>query len=207
MMKRGRFLRISRMAMALAITVGLALPSRILAADMVAVSGSPLTKTYTADLDREFLDGGYPRSYDMSWADTDTVSGAKDIVDTVTTEGMTEMQKAEAIATYFVNNSVFDREITNSGITDYSNCESWHARGAILNHKAICNGFAEAYQLCMEQAGIMAFSLCTESHAWNAVLIDGTIHEVDITWDISSGAGRAVIRTPEQMLRFHLGEG
>lgn len=61
------------------------------------------------------------------------------------------------------------------------------AYGALVQHKAICQGYAEAYKLIMDKLGIEC-GLCggtasNESHAWNYVKLDGEYYWVDLTWD------------------------
>lgn len=61
------------------------------------------------------------------------------------------------------------------------------AYGALVQHKAICQGYAEAYKLIMDKLGIEC-GICggmasNESHAWNYVKLDGEYYWADLTWD------------------------
>lgn len=61
------------------------------------------------------------------------------------------------------------------------------AYGALVQHKAICQGYAEAYKLILDKLGIEC-GLCggmasNESHAWNYVKLDGEYYWADLTWD------------------------
>ena len=65
--------------------------------------------------------------------------------------------------------------------------------GAIVEGKAVCEGYAEAFQYLLRKAGIQSFIMTgvsnnpstgtPEGHAWNAVRIDGKYYHVDTTWD------------------------
>ena len=65
--------------------------------------------------------------------------------------------------------------------------------GAIVEGKAVCEGYAEAFQHLLRKAGIQSFIMTgvsnnpstgtPEGHAWNAVRIDGKYYHVDTTWD------------------------
>ncbi len=60
--------------------------------------------------------------------------------------------------------------------------------GALVEGKAVCNGYATAYQLLLQRAGIRAWTVNGssngESHAWNAVWIDNdTCVYTDVTWN------------------------
>ena len=65
--------------------------------------------------------------------------------------------------------------------------ESWTAYGAIMNGKAVCAGYARAYQLVMNYLGINCTCIMAQSndqiHMVNAVCIDNKWYYVDVTWD------------------------
>lgn len=69
------------------------------------------------------------------------------------------------------------------------------AYGALVGGKAVCAGYARAYQLLMHTAGIRCFYISGESydptgqrvaHAWNLVWLDGLCYYSDVTWDDQS---------------------
>lgn len=63
--------------------------------------------------------------------------------------------------------------------------------GALVEGKAVCEGYARGFKLLMDRLGIPCVSVlgsahsgsAVESHMWNYVLIDGTWYGVDVTWD------------------------
>lgn len=59
--------------------------------------------------------------------------------------------------------------------------------GALVNRLTVCQGYAEAFQYLLYQAGIPCLLIRGEgkgeSHAWNMVEIDGVYAYVDVTWD------------------------
>ena len=67
------------------------------------------------------------------------------------------------------------------------------AYGALVEQKAVCAGYARAYQLLMKRAGLDAWTVTGYSyhpstnipvgHAWNLVWIDKNCFYVDVTWD------------------------
>jgi len=68
------------------------------------------------------------------------------------------------------------------------------AYGALINHRCVCQGYAEAYKRLMDKAGVACEVLCgkirgsDEYHAWNAVSFDGRVYyHVDVTWDAADG--------------------
>ncbi|MBQ8732074.1 MAG: hypothetical protein IJY82_04520 [Oscillospiraceae bacterium] len=66
------------------------------------------------------------------------------------------------------------------------------AYGAIVEGKALCEGYTKAFQYLAYRCGIQALiatgegtnsSGRTESHAWNLVRCNGKWYQVDVTWD------------------------
>ncbi len=71
------------------------------------------------------------------------------------------------------------------------------AYGALINHRCVCQGYAEAYKRLMNSEGIECEVICgkvrgsAEHHAWNVISFDGrNYYHVDVTWD-SLGGGVA----------------
>ena len=92
----------------------------------------------------------------------------------------------------------FEKELylhdTLAGMITYEftdNC--YNAYGAIIEGKAVCEGYAEALQYLLQRAGIQSFIATgssinpgtgsSENHAWNYVRIDGEYYHVDLTWN------------------------
>lgn len=70
------------------------------------------------------------------------------------------------------------------------------AYGALINHRCVCQGYAEAYKRLLNSQGIICEVVCgkirksSEHHAWNVVSFDGRIYyHVDVTWDSPAGDG------------------
>ncbi len=102
------------------------------------------------------------------------------ILDEYITDDMSDYDKELAIHDYIVKNCVY-------GYTDYSKEYAYRAYGALVQNKAVCNGYAEAMALLLGCAGvkngIMTGYADGDLHAWNRVLIDGKWYQVDATWD------------------------
>ena len=71
--------------------------------------------------------------------------------------------------------------------------DSHNAYGAMVDHKAVCDGYAKAFNCLMQKAGIPSILVIgtstdpatgeTDNHMWNAVKVDGTWYHVDTTLD------------------------
>lgn len=88
--------------------------------------------------------------------------------------------------------SYYDQHHTVTG----SLMQSFTAYGALVNGKAVCEGYAEAFKLLCDKAGIPCIVVVgtgvvsaseSGSHMWNAVKMeDGNWYDVDVTWDDQS---------------------
>ena len=70
------------------------------------------------------------------------------------------------------------------------------AYGALVCQEAVCAGYARAYQLLLNRAGISCWYVEGHSyspegelvpHAWNLVWLDGLCYYSDVTWDDQNG--------------------
>ncbi len=59
--------------------------------------------------------------------------------------------------------------------------------GALVNGHAVCEGYARAFKLLCQSAGIECILITGDSkgvgHLWNMVKLDGNWYHVDVTWD------------------------
>lgn len=102
------------------------------------------------------------------------------VIETIIKPGMTDYEKELAIHDYLVVNCEY-------GYTEASQEYAYRAYGALIQNKAVCNGYAEAMALLLEcvdvQNDIMTGTALGELHAWNRVCLDGKWYQVDATWD------------------------
>lgn len=99
------------------------------------------------------------------------------------TEGMSDYEIAKALHDYLALNCEYDMRLYSGDMPLLSRT----AYGALVNHTAVCSGYALAYQHLMEDAGIpceyITGMTTSGYHGWNIVQIDGAWYHVDVTWD------------------------
>ncbi len=102
-------------------------------------------------------------------------------------DDMSPLEKEMAVYKWLTANCNYDHrhyEIPNSAPR-----ESYEPYGAIVDGKAVCLGYATAFQLFMDVLDIECITVVggafssREDHAWNMVKIDGEWYCVDATWD------------------------
>ncbi|WP_294467951.1 transglutaminase domain-containing protein [uncultured Ruminococcus sp.] len=89
---------------------------------------------------------------------------------------------------YLVENCVYDKDAAESEeLVGHEN----DAYGALVDKKAVCEGYSRAFQLLCNRLGVDCISISGsgdgESHAWNNVKLDGEWYEVDVTWNDTDG--------------------
>lgn len=72
--------------------------------------------------------------------------------------------------------------------------DAYSAYGALVQGRAVCEGYAKAMQLLLHQAAIPATVVMgtavedSEAHMWNLVCINGAYYYLDVTWDDNNDA-------------------
>ncbi|MBO1306310.1 hypothetical protein JZO70_09070 [Enterococcus sp. 669A] len=133
----------------------------------------------------------------------------KDILSLIN-ESPTEAYNRElAIHDYLISN-------VNYEDCNTSNHMKYSAVGALLNGKAVCAGFAMAFKLLCDAAGLSCIilrgkaknSASAENHLWNIVKLNGKCYHIDVTWDSSFAIEEALNRacfnlTDQDIARDH----
>lgn len=123
----------------------------------------------------------------LSGYDKDIYYAAQDVLDTVLIDGMSDLEKETAIYYWVVNNVNYDW--THQDVMSVTPRESFTPYGGLVNHTAVCLGYAAAFQLLMDLAGVECITVTgasqssTEDHGWNMVRLNGNWYCVDVTWD------------------------
>ena len=85
---------------------------------------------------------------------------------------------------YLVESIEYDTTISQSNI--------YNVYGALVNGRAVCEGYARSFKYLMDELGIPCTLVIgtgtnsqgeTENHAWNYVQLNGNWYAIDCTWD------------------------
>lgn len=93
---------------------------------------------------------------------------------------MDDQTKILTIHDYIINNSKYDVEKNETGISNY---HSNIAYGPLIEGYAICGGYADAMAIFLTKLGFDNYKIASDTHVWNAVYIDGKWLHLDLTWD------------------------
>ena len=106
------------------------------------------------------------------------------------TATMSDFEKEIQIIRYLVGTVSFDKEEVDRG--SYKISDSYKAYGALVNGRAVCSGYAKAFDLLAKASDLSTNIVTgtatnsngsTEAHAWNQIYLDGDWYNVDVTWE------------------------
>ena len=123
----------------------------------------------------------------LSGYDKDIYNAAKQVLDEVLRDGMSGLEKETAVYYWIVRNVNYDWTHTHDN--EETLRESFTPYGGLVNHTAVCLGYATTFQLLMDLAGVECITVLgaayssTEDHGWNMVRLNGNWYCVDVTWD------------------------
>ena len=89
-------------------------------------------------------------------------------------DNASDYEKVKAVHMYLCGLVTYDNNPTTESHTAY---------GALVDRKAVCEGYAKAYKLLLNKLGISCEIVINKEHAWNEVYIDGKWYFCDTTND------------------------
>ena len=89
-------------------------------------------------------------------------------------------QKIRIIHDYIINNTEYDVVRNDTGNSVY---KSDTAYGALIEHEAICSGYADLMAIFLDKLGIKNYKIASTNHVWNAVYVNNKWLHLDLTWD------------------------
>ncbi len=126
----------------------------------------------------------------LSQTETKIYNIVIDTLSSLITSGMSDYDKVKAIHDFIVLNTAYDMAYYSSSETISD--ASFTVEGVLINHVAVCQGYAETFDLFMTCLGIedmVATGYKKDSqgnnipHAWNLVQLDGDWYNIDTTSD------------------------
>ena len=102
-------------------------------------------------------------------------------------DGMSDYEKEKAVYEWVVNNVNYDW--THQDVMKKTPRESFTPYGGLVNHTAVCLGYAATFQLLCDLAGVECITVVgaafssQEDHGWNMVRLNGQWYCLDATWD------------------------
>lgn len=140
------------------------------------------------------------------------------IIEDIITPEMSDYDKVKAVHDYIVLNCEYDYE---NYVNDTIPQDSYSPRGALINKKAVCEGYAAAFKAFMDELSIPCKLVSGKAssngdftgrvnHAWNRVEVGRVWYQIDVTWDDPVPDQKGKVRykyfllSDEEMNRTHL---
>ncbi len=123
----------------------------------------------------------------LSEDDRAVYDAAREILGEILTDGMDDLEKEEAIYRWLVNHVDYDWRHQDFMVQPPRS--SYEPYGGLVDHTAVCLGYATSFQLLCDLAGVECITVVgaafhsEESHGWNMVRLNGNWYCVDVTWD------------------------
>lgn len=127
----------------------------------------------------------YAKSKDEKLLHQKILLDAKEkIIKEVIKPDMSDFEKEKAIHDYIINTSKYDSRVyTDNEIPK----ESYTAYGVLVEGIGVCEGYAKAMKLLLDDVGVECHIVSGKSmgmnHAWNMVKLGEDYYHVDATWD------------------------
>lgn len=126
----------------------------------------------------------------------------------IITDDMTELEKELAINQYLCDTCIYDEDaLKNAEENNFQNVDSsfndsFTAYGALMNGRCVCAGYAAAFKLLADAAGLQSVVVTgnlegTLPHAWNKVRIDGEWEILDVTNNDNEFLFNALLNLPD----------
>lgn len=129
------------------------------------------------------------RVHDELWADGTLIST------------MTQKEKARVYYDWLIKHCAYDLEEAQAfgpGPSEAFAFPAHKAYGALIDGKAVCDGYAKAYNLFLMLEGIDCGTESTPDHMWSTATLDGVLYHIDPTWgDTESNPDKYFCMTPE----------
>lgn len=96
---------------------------------------------------------------------------------------MSDFEKEMEIIRWIIENCEYS--VSEENDDDSYDWSDGTAYSCIVNGKACCAGYADAFLQVAKACGLTARYIYSEDHAWNLIKLDGDWYHVDVTWEDS----------------------
>lgn len=160
---------------------------------LTEITTRAFSKSYKVSIgvnEENYLSDEFPTEDDVNRAVNKIESVRSELVKAC--QGKTQPEQIKIVHDYLLDTVEYDK---SNGSTVYN------AYGALINRRAVCEGYARAFKYVLDELKIPCVIVCgiaenrdgqRESHAWNYVYLKGEWYAIDVTWDdpIITGYGR-----------------
>ena len=149
------------------------------------------TRTYAMTVSQLGLDASLVYTYlaEDEGGNYEISQVVNNFMKTYINDNMTDLEKEITIIKYLVETVEYDFEEYAKQSRTLN--DSYKAYGALIYKKAVCSGYAKAFDLLAKKCGLMTTIVTGDAmndyivgpHAWNQIYLDGDWYNVDVTFE------------------------
>lgn len=110
-----------------------------------------------------------------------TKKEAEKVLNSIVSDGMSDYQKVYEIYNWIQDKTDYDYEAAKQKRYRHEKHPADNANGVLFNGKAVCGGYADAFYLLSNMAGIDSYFVLGDNHCWNIVQLRGEWYYIDVT--------------------------
>ena len=101
-------------------------------------------------------------------------------------DGLSEFDRELMVHDFLLERVAYDKNVDMVNF-DNNSPDIYNVYGALVNQVAVCEGYARAFQTLLNGVGVDCVGIMGRSkdqlHMWNAVKLDESWYQADVTWD------------------------
>lgn len=101
-------------------------------------------------------------------------------------DGLSAFERELMVHDYLLERVAYDKDVDMVNF-DNNSPDIYTVYGALVNQVAVCEGYARAFQMLLNGLGVDCVGVMGRSedqlHMWNAVRLDDSWYQTDVTWD------------------------
>ncbi|MBQ9895591.1 MAG: leucine-rich repeat protein [Ruminococcus sp.] len=144
---------------------------------------------------REYIIRNFNNAERVGFIDDYIKAQVKKIVAENTTPDMPDIQKVKILHDWVCSNTEYNYEDSHALVQNNSD------NGLFFFDSTQCQGYSNAYDLLLREAGIESYTVCNNTHAWNIVKLGGHYFHVDTTWDDSDNISYKWFLKPDREIK------
>lgn len=116
----------------------------------------------------------------------------KDIVNKYISDDMSDMEKIKVLHDWVCENVSYSEELSDDA--NHSDIAPF------LTGVTVCDGYARALNLLLNEAGIETYYVRSNNHIWNIVRLGGHYFHVDTTWDDGESGYNYFLKSDDEIM-------
>lgn len=141
---------------------------------------------------KDFIIKSFGGSDDVGFLNEYVTWHVRDVVDKYTDDNMSDMEKIKVLHDWICENISYS-------IDNASGSMNHNDLAPFLTGNTVCDGYARAFNLLANEAGIETYYVRSNNHIWNVVKLGSHYFHVDTTWDDGESSYNWFLKSDDEM--------